>query len=539
MRGKIAVLTELVIFITELVISALTLQAQTRTSFRVLLGVTDSTSNRWDGTITVKEAGNYSLDGWRFEDQDDIDGNLFHLSTHEPRLPGGALSKWKTGSVVANGFIVNVNAVVDKSEFVFTTAQGDFRFQAREIPFGHGIYKLNGRVYIDRVPMATRLTDTKEEEDYPSAASGTQGDIWLAWVQFHHSRDYNRLRASPPEVPKRFRQYGELTGGDQIWVRRYSQGRWGESIAITKPGSDLYRTAVAVDGSGRCWVFWSENREGNFDIFARAVDSSGPKQQIQISKEPGSDIDPVATTDASGRVWIAWQGWRDGVAAIFAAHQNDRGFSAPVKVSNSDKNEWNPAIAADKTGRVSVAWDSYRHGNYDVYERTWSSNSWGNEVPIAASARYEAYPSIAYDRTGRLWIAYEEGGQGWGKDFGAYASTGVAIYQGRLIKLRGLETDGRLVTLETSPDSKLTGVPSLRADLVGRQSDSESLDPHPEAALHRQPDSNARPPAQVAKNSMPRLVIDGSDRIWLAYRTAHPIWWGPPGMAWNTPLVRL
>ena len=87
MRGKIAVLTELVIFITELVISALTLQAQTRTSFRVLLGVTDSTSNRWDGTITVKEAGNYSLDGWRFEDQDDIDGDVAQaeagqVSTH-------------------------------------------------------------------------------------------------------------------------------------------------------------------------------------------------------------------------------------------------------------------------------------------------------------------------------------------------------------------------------------------------------------------------------------------------------------------------
>ena len=35
---------------------------------------------------------------------------------------------------------------------------------------------------------------------------------------------------------------------------------------------------------------------------------------------------------------------------------------------------------------------------------------------------YEAYPSIAYDPSGRLWIAYEEGGRGWGKDFGAYAS---------------------------------------------------------------------------------------------------------------------
>ena len=138
---------------------------------------------------------------------------------------------------------------------------------------------------------------------------------------------------------------------------------------------------------------------------------------------------------------MAWQGWRDGVAAIFAAHQDGRGFSAPVKVSSSDRNEWNPAIATDRSGRVAIAWDSYRNGNYDVYARIWTPSSWGAEVPIAASSRYEAYPSIAYDPSGRLWIAYEEGGRSWGKDFGALSTTGVALYQGRLIRLRGLEPD--------------------------------------------------------------------------------------------------
>ena len=125
MRLKIAGLPGLMFLIPTLA-----LQAQTPAAFRVLMGVTDTSSIRWDGTITVKEAGDYSLEGWRFEDMDDIDGNVFHFSTHEPRLPGGPLSKWKTGPVVANGFIVNAKAVSDGSEFMFTTAQGDFRFQA-------------------------------------------------------------------------------------------------------------------------------------------------------------------------------------------------------------------------------------------------------------------------------------------------------------------------------------------------------------------------------------------------------------------------
>jgi hypothetical protein len=506
--------------------------AQAPASFRVLFGLTDAASTRWDGTITAKEVGNFTTEGWRLEGVDNIDGNLFHFSTHPARLfntPAG-------GAFVANGFIITADAVTDSSEFLITTAQGDFQFRASDVPYSNGLYKLGGRVYVDRVTAAVRLTNTPEEEDYPAIAAGANGDVWLAYVQFHHNPDHIKLRSTPKEDPKKYAQYKEPTGGDQIWAQKYSGGSWGQPIAVTKAGGDLYRAAVAVDGTGRAWVFWSENRSGNFDVFARALDASGAKDQVQISKDAGSDIDPVAATDANGKVWVAWQGWRDGRAAIFTAHQDGSGFTSPEKISNSSKNEWNPAIASDKTGRVSVAWDSYRNGNYDVYERTWS-NSWGAEVPIAATARYEAYPSIAYDPNGRLWIAYEEGGRGWGKDFGAHKSPGIALYQGRAIRLRGLEPDGRLVALDASLDSKLVGTPTLRADRTGSQAEAESLDPNPDAALKRLPDAGTIGNPRASKNSLPRLTIDASGRFWLAFRTAHPIWWNPLGTVWTEELV--
>ena len=232
-------------------------------------------------------------------------------------------------------------------------------------------------------------------------------------------------------------------------------GKWGESVAVTPAGRDCYKTAVAVDGDGRTWVFWSENQSGNFDIFARAVGASGAMEQVQISKEPGSDIDPVAATDASGRVWVAWQGWRNGVAGIYTAHQEGKGFTKPAKVSNSNQNEWDPAIAADKTGRVAVAWDSYRNGNYDVYARIWAASAWGDEIPIAATARYEAYPSIAYDPGGRLWIAYEEGGQGWGKE----ARRGSASRVDRIVP-RAQHTLATRMMATPDADAPLADVPS-------------------------------------------------------------------------------
>jgi hypothetical protein len=509
------------------------LYAQTGAAYRVLFGVTDTSEKRWDGSLQVKSVGPYELEPWRFDEFDriDPDGTHFRLSTHHAHLTGAA------GPVVANGFVIVVHALAENSEFAFTTAQGDFSFRAAEVRFAQGIYRLGGRVYIDRVPEAVRLTSSPEEEDYPSLASSADGTVWLAYMQFHPSPDANALRSNPHEVPKDFKAYAEPTGGDQIWARKFSQGSWGDPIAVTSPGGDRYKTAVAIDGTGRTWVFWSENGGGNFDIWGRAVDSSGAKELVQISKEAGSDIDPVATTDSSGRVWVAWQGWRDGVAGIYAAHQEGRGFSNPVKVSSASRNEWNPVIAADRTGRVTVAWDSYRHGNYDVYARTYAGNSWGSEIPIAATERYEAYPSISYDSTGRLWIAYEEGGRSWGKDFGAYDTAGVSVYQGRLIKLRGLEPNGSLVTVDADLDKVLIGAPNARADRPGRQTDSQALDPDPANAQHRSPDATAANYTRAAKNSLPRLAIDSSGRIWLAFRTPHPSWWSSVGTVWSEYLV--
>src|SRR5690242_16483280 len=101
-------------------------RAQTRASFRVLLGVTDSMSTRWEGTIAVSQAGNYTVEGWRFQGPDTIDGNLFYIPTNSARLrtvPSGE------ANIVANGFIITADAVSDRSEFVFTAAPGDFRFR--------------------------------------------------------------------------------------------------------------------------------------------------------------------------------------------------------------------------------------------------------------------------------------------------------------------------------------------------------------------------------------------------------------------------
>jgi hypothetical protein len=503
---------------------------------RVLLGVTDQQPTVWDGSVSAQGASITRLDPWRFGKEDDITGSNSWKASTRPVLSFLHLISGQKAPVGDNGVIVWLDKVEDNTELQVKTAQGDFTVRLSDIPYGKFQYALGGRAAVDRIPPSWQLTNSPDEQDYPAAVSGHNGEIWLAYQQFQHAPDHDALRAPYTEKPKSLDKLTELPGGDQILVQHFVNNKWSQAITITPAGGDLYRPAIALDGQGRAWVFWSDNKSGKakFELWARPVQNETPGTAILISKASGSDVFPVATSDAQGRVWVAWQGWRDGKAAIFSATQQGDKFSVPQAVSNSTANEWNPSISADPRGKVAVAWDSYRNGSYDVYARIASGpGNWGNEIPVAATARYEAYPSIAYDQQGVLWIAYEEGSENWGKDFGAHDTTGVPLYHARVISLVGLNTAGRLIKPSVDPGTVLPGEAVINEDAYSKQSDAAGWNkPDPTAVSKRAPNAHPWPPSNP-RNSLPRLQVDRSGRLWLAFRSNTPSVWGPLGTSWS------
>jgi hypothetical protein len=74
-------------------------RAQTAAAFRALFGVAETSGASWDGSLKVTEAGQYSLEPWRFEGTDKTDGESFRFSTRRARFVLIPL--------VANGFVVS------------------------------------------------------------------------------------------------------------------------------------------------------------------------------------------------------------------------------------------------------------------------------------------------------------------------------------------------------------------------------------------------------------------------------------------------
>src|SRR5579883_3355719 len=187
-------------------VSAVAACAQQRAAVRILMGTTDAAPTRWDGSLQVDGATVAAIEPWRADTGDQISGTSWKISTHPIRLFGNGTQFIPGGirSVVANGIVVYLSAVTENAALRINTAQGPFDVRLNEIPYGRSVAKLNGKVFADRVPPVVRLTESPDEEDYPSAAMDGKGNVWIAYVTFHHNPRHNQLRAPYTTAPASF-----------------------------------------------------------------------------------------------------------------------------------------------------------------------------------------------------------------------------------------------------------------------------------------------------------------------------------------------
>lgn len=491
-----------------------------RVCLRIQLGLKDAQETVWDGSLEVDGGTLAKLDFWRKGLPDRIEGNTWKLSSRP--APRFNPARNKQLPMNETGLIVTLDGAQETALVKVATKQGDFQFQLAEVPYGKRLLRLEGAADVVRIPASYQLTAAATEEDYPSAALAADGTVWVAYVAFTHGQDFAKRLVFPPDQEPDISKLDQPTGGDRVFALSIKDGRWSEPLPVTKGGEDLYKTAIAVDGRSRPWVFWSGNVDGNFDLYAACLQNGKWTAPLRLTKDPGPDLNPAAAADAQGHVWVTWQGFRGNNSNILAARQQGETFSEEIAVSSDPGNEWDPAIATAPGGEVAIAWDSYGRGNYDVlYSVASGGKPFGAAVPVAATLRQEAHASCAYDAGGRLWIAWEEGPENWGKDFGALDKAGAPLYGGgpRSVAVKCYQ-GGR--ELRTSGELNLA---------VAGGGGGKAGKAKPKAAAKRTAGQERATQAGVP-NSLPRLAADTAGRVWLAYRSRAPHFWCSVGTSW-------
>lgn len=507
----------------------------------VRFGLTDRTSTVWDGSVSVSQGKVDMLTGWRFQQKDEVKGSEWKASTRpltvrrtNAQKKAGKTGKKKAdeGPMADNGVILRLTGVTEQSVVTLRLPKGELTFSLAEIPYHQVLKKLEGAVEIERVASTAKVSETRADDDYPAISVAADGTVYTVYTSFTPGLDRDERTKQLNTAPADFAHLAKLPGGDRLMLSvRTKDGA--VTLPVTDDSCDIYKSAAALDASGRLWIFWSENKAWkqmkampDFEIWARSYLDGKFSEPVNLSQNQANDVSPVATSDAKGRVWVAWQGVREGVFRVLARRQAGSGWSDEERVSSQAGSCWTPAIAASKDGRVTVAWDTYDKGDYDVWVRSYVDDGKPESArPVANSTLYEARPSLAYDGQGRLWVCWEQGGATWGKDWGAYDNKdGIGLYKGRQIGMRVLEAGSwmepvaspRATFASSSPRTKGKAVPVRTPEpadrIMGEEAEvDESLSTY---------------------NNLGRIVADRDGRVWLLFRSRQNNFQTPLGTVW-------
>jgi hypothetical protein len=280
----------------------------------------------WSGRAVVNGAKVVHREGYRFRATDKLlDNDRWEASSHPglrvpPFNPGVA----KMEGIATVGVVLHLSDIQDDASLTITTAREGAEkaeVKLKDVLAGHPQELWDGKARVRLVTTATRLTDGKTEDDFPAAAYGPDGTLWVAYVSYKLRDESRRIEQKDlKEQPSDFKSLFTPEFADQLFVKYYRDGKWSEPLAITGPKEDLVRCGIAVEGDGTVWLTYSANRKGRYDVYYRSLriekEQAGPRigveQQLTGSgriENPvvqGPNINPVMATDQKGRVYLAF-----------------------------------------------------------------------------------------------------------------------------------------------------------------------------------------------------------------------------------------
>jgi hypothetical protein len=510
------------------------------------MGLKDATPTAWAGRATVTGGRIAHREGYRFRGDDKlIEPDAWEASSHRglrvpPRQPAVA----KMEGIAPVGVVLHLADLKDDAELT-VEGRGELKEKAavplKALLAGSRVPIFGGRAALRRVSTATPVVMEKTEDDFPAAAYGPDGTLWLAYISYTLKDENRRIEQRPfKQQPADFKALYTPEFGDQLFVKYYRDGKWSESIAVTGPKEDLVRCAIASASPGTAIVAYSARRNGTYDIYARTVHANPDREgktgtgaasgrEMKLTRTSARDdaaayLSPVLCAGPAGTVHLGCQSWsKEGLAGVFylsGLELQENGWTARFSGGGGSGSSWHVAIAAGPEDQWQLACDTYAEGDYDIalpFAGTANRVRGGDQGKPASSSRFEARPSMCYDARGRLWIAYEEGPDKWGKDYGAQAAgKGNPLYNERSVRVVCQE-NGRLLRPAAELPTSRFEPPALPFEPVKTQQFEKGT-----------------------RYAYPQIGIDGKGRIWLTYRQKFGSRYSThPGSYWLTFARRL
>jgi hypothetical protein len=194
-------------------------------------------------------------------------------------------------------------------------------------------------------------------------------------------------------------------------------------VAICTASNNQYNQMLVSDGQGGAIIGWYDYRNGNYDIYSQAIDSTGAVKWtadgVAICTVSGSQGGPRMISDNAGGAIMAWHDTRSGASNydIYAQSVNSNGSTLwtlnGISISTVvGSNQIDPRITSNNVGGGIIVWRDTRNGsgNDDIYAQSIDSTGtvkWtDNGVAVCNATKGQWAPQIVSDNQGGAIITW-------------------------------------------------------------------------------------------------------------------------------------
>ncbi len=179
--------------------------------------------------------------------------------------------------------------------------------------------------------------------------------------------------------------------------------------------------SVSMDPSGNFVVVWEDQRNANNDIYAQRYAADGTPLGVNfkinddsISAWHGS---PDIAIDPSGNFVVVWSDDRNGDADIYAqryaADGTPLGSNFKINDDSVSAVQYSPSIAIDGFGNFVAVWTDKRNDpEGDIYAQRylWDGTALGENFKVNDDNQHakQKTPSVAMDDSGNFFVVWED-----------------------------------------------------------------------------------------------------------------------------------
>ncbi len=215
-----------------------------------------------------------------------------------------------------------------------------------------------------------------------------------------------------------------LVSSTDIFAQRIKSNgieKWNTNgIAIcTASGIQKSNNITSGGSDGSSIITWEDGRNGNYDIYAQKIDSSGNLlwgvNGVIVCNALNNQKNPKIVSDALGGAIIVWEDSANFYFDIYAQRISSAGIpqwtTNGVSICNSPNQQQNPTLDLDGLGGAIITWQDKRSNvDYDIYAQKINANgitNWAlNGVIICNAVNTQNNPRIEPDGLNGAIIAW-------------------------------------------------------------------------------------------------------------------------------------